>query len=159
MISIFILDDDPHENFSLLKILKNLDAQVRTALSVASAEQILSENHPPDLILLNQKHPGPPAYQFLTMLRSGRIIPKFNTKLVYFDSIPEYERSRRKYDLEMASRMSALPVIIVSGTNSTADIIKGKAFGVSDYILKPADPERLLRKINECTLRRLEPTG
>lgn len=43
-----------------------------------------------------------------------------------------------------------LPVIMVTGADSSASVLRGKALGVSDYLVKPYRVSELLSRIERC---------
>jgi two-component system response regulator TctD len=42
---------------------------------------------------------------------------------------------------------SSPPVIVVSARSSSADVALARSLGAADYLVKPHDPEELLRRV------------
>lgn len=58
--------------------------------------------------------------------------------------------------VEMKKKFPELPVIMLTGKNSTSDKVKGLEIGADDYIAKPFDVEELLARI-KARLRAVNP--
>ena len=97
---------------------------------------------------VHQAEDGAIALSYINQLTPDLIIS--DTQLPYINGMDLYRRIRQD------ARWTAIPFIFLTSRNSPEDIQRGRELGVEDYLIKPIDPENLVRIVSVRLLRAAE---
>lgn len=88
--------------------------------------------------------------------RALELLTSEDFDLVLLDvNMPDLDGFSVLAKLRQIDRLVSLPVIMVTGMVDEGSVLRGKAHGVSDYLIKPYKLVDLLARIDRCLLRRL----
>jgi CheY-like chemotaxis protein len=122
-LSILIVDDQPQTRRLLRGVLRSLGLErVSEADSVASAFAAIKAS-PPDLVFTDWDMPGATGLELVRMIRTH----------------PE-------------SPDPSLPVLMLTAHGGSANVVRGREAGASDFLVKPFSPARLQERILDVVL-------